>query len=169
MPSTVEILPVLFVVFWVIFSIVRAVVCFVGRYFTLPHIPNLFSIRTSFTGQSEIREGKSSYPQTVGYLCLFCTSLWIFVGFDLHLFWVVLPFLVTVLHPFELFCIFSIFEGLYKSFASVPWACPSVTLHVSYRLFSPVHAGFPGHRVITQLHFVGVHPVPTATKTRRLL
>lgn len=31
----------------------------------------------------------------------------------------------------------------------------------SYCLLCPVHAGFPAHRIVAQLHFVGFHPVPT--------
>lgn len=37
----------------------------------------------------------------------------------------------------------------------------------SYCFFCPVHAGFPVHRVITQLDFVGVDPVPTVMKTNK--
>lgn len=39
----------------------------------------------------------------------------------------------------------------------------------SYRFFCPIHAGFPGHRVVTQLDFVGMDPIPTATKTKKYI
>lgn len=39
----------------------------------------------------------------------------------------------------------------------------------SYCFFCPVHAGLPVHRVVTQLDFVGVDPVPTGMKTKTLI